>query len=121
MVKESGHILLEGAPEGFDAREVAADLQAHVPEILRVHHIHAWAITQERPNATMEIEVQTGSNHSEVKSAAKARLRHQFGIEHVTMEIDERGTMEEHSLGFSDHATSDAIIAGTVGTSDRGA
>ncbi len=35
VTRESGHILLEGAPAGFDAHAVAADLEANVPGVAR--------------------------------------------------------------------------------------
>ena len=112
VVKESGHILLEGAPEGFDAREVAADLEANVPGVVRVHHVHAWAITQERPMATMEIEVEPGSDARSIKTAAKARLEAEHGLDHATIEIDEREAMDEHLSGTPEHAVADRILLG---------
>ena len=112
VVKESAHILLEGAPDGFDARTVAADLEANVPGIVRVHHIHAWTITQERPVATMEVEVEPGTDARAVKAAIKARLQAEHRLGHATVEIDEVGAMDEHLSGASDHATADRILAG---------
>lgn len=47
VVRESGHILLEGAPHGFDARAIASDLEENVSGVQRAHHIHAWSITQD--------------------------------------------------------------------------
>ena len=112
VVKESAHILLEGAPEGFDARAVAADLEANVPSIVRVHHIHAWTITQERPVATMEVEVEPGTDARAVKAAVKARLQAEHRLDHATVEIDELGAMDEHLADTSDHATADRILVG---------
>ncbi|TFL19263.1 cation diffusion facilitator family transporter [Jannaschia formosa] len=87
VLRESGHILLEGAPPGFDARAVSAELEAHVPGVGRAHHIHAWSITQERPMVTMEIDLAPGADPSEVREAVKDRVRRSFGVEHVTVEL----------------------------------
>lgn len=110
VVKESGHILLEGAPDGFDAREVAVDLETNVSGIVRVHHIHAWAITQERSMATMEIEIESDGDDRQIKAATKSRLKSKFGLDHATVEVDRHGTVTEHTSGESDHAATDAII-----------
>ena len=87
VVQESGHILLEGAPAGFDAREVAADLTEAVPGLVRVHHLHAWSITEERPMATLEADVAPGADQQVVRGAIKARLSERHGVGHATVEI----------------------------------
>lgn len=89
VVRESGHILLEGAPRGFDRRDVAKTIKAEVPGVTRVHHVHAWSITQERPMATLEAEVSEGTDVQAAKSAIKALLRDAFGMEHSTVEVEE--------------------------------
>jgi len=89
VVRESGHILLEGAPRGFDRRDVADAITADIPGVVRVHHIHAWSITQERPMATLEAEVTAGTDIQATKSAIKALLRDRFGMEHATVELEE--------------------------------
>lgn len=87
MVKESGHILLEGAPKGFDRREVAEILMQEIEGIVAVNHIHAWSVTQERPMVTMEIEVKTKSQAKFAKTKVKEILSTQFNIEHSTVEV----------------------------------
>lgn len=89
VVAESGHMLLEGAPAGFDAREVATDLAQWVPGVLRVHHVHAWSITQERPIVTLEAEVSPGTDHDAARRAIKSRLSEHFGVRHATVEVQE--------------------------------
>lgn len=89
VVVESGHILLEGAPAGLDSREVAADLTGSIPGVRRVHHLHAWSITQERPMITLEAEVLPGADPSAIRQAIKARLAQRFGVGHATVEIEE--------------------------------
>ena len=86
VVRESGHILLEGAPRGFDARAVTADLEANVPGVVRAHHLHAWSITQERPMATLEVDLAPGADADAVRRAVKERMQETVGLEHVTVE-----------------------------------
>jgi cobalt-zinc-cadmium efflux system protein len=71
VVRASGHILLEASPEGFDAAAIGRDLQAAVPELTAVRHLHAWSITENRPMVTLEA----------------VRLADAFGFDHATVEI----------------------------------
>ncbi|WP_116087368.1 cation diffusion facilitator family transporter [Tropicimonas sp. IMCC34011] len=87
VVRESGHILLEGAPAGFDARAIAADLEATLPGVARAHHVHAWSITQERPMATLEVDLAPGAVADDVRRAVKGRVRETTGMKHVTVEV----------------------------------
>jgi cobalt-zinc-cadmium efflux system protein len=87
VVRESGHILLEGAPRGFDSRDVARAVE-DVPGVVRAHHVHAWSITQERPMVTLEVEIRDGADPRQIRSATKATLREKFGIGHATVEVD---------------------------------
>jgi cobalt-zinc-cadmium efflux system protein len=88
VVRESGHILLEGAPHGFDRRAVAASIKAAVPGVVDVRHIHAWSITQERPMATLEVTIAADAEPLAVKAATKSVLQEKFGIDHATVEVD---------------------------------
>lgn len=96
VVRESGHILLEGAPDGFDQRKVADSIRAEVPEVTRVHHVHAWSITQERPMATLEAEVPAGADSQQIKQAIKKVLHKTHGIEHTTVEISTAPDSPQH-------------------------
>lgn len=87
VVKDSGHILLEGAPSGVDTdaiREALVDL----PYVQRVHHIHAWSISEERPMVTLHALVDDATPTPVATKAIKARLKDRFGLDHCTVEID---------------------------------
>lgn len=87
IVRESAHILLEGAPEGFDARAVAQALTSKVEGVTEVSHIHAWSVTQERPMITLQVAVADQSDPARVKAQVKAYLEEQHGIGHSTVEV----------------------------------
>lgn len=87
VVKESGHILLEGAPAGFDRRQVSETLMKKVEGVTAIHHIHAWSVTQERPMVTMEIEVDAEHESDSVKLMVKEILSADFKIKHSTIEV----------------------------------
>ncbi len=87
IVRQSGHILLEGTPPGLSAEAIAADLKAHVPGVAAVSHIHAWALTESRPLVTLEVTLLPGANAELVRRAVKERLAHTFGASHATVEV----------------------------------
>lgn len=87
VVRDSGHVLLEATPRGFDPRAAAEAIREAVPEVERVHHLHAWSITEERPMATLEADLAPGGNAETVRAAIKRVLSEKFGIGHVTVEL----------------------------------
>jgi len=85
VVRDSGHILLEATPRGFDGRAVEKAL-LEIEGVVSVSHIHAWAITEDRPMMTLEVEVASPGREHEIKDRVKARLSETFGIGHATVE-----------------------------------
>jgi cobalt-zinc-cadmium efflux system protein len=88
VVKESGHILLEGAPLELDTRHIGPDLIASVPGVVGVHHLHVWSITQERRMVTLHACVEEDRNGDQMVKDIKQRLHARFGLDHATVEIE---------------------------------
>ena len=88
VVTESGHILLEGTPRGFDSRAVKNGLCAALPFVLDVHHVHAWSISQERPMITLHASVVESTDSAFAVREIKRALAEQFRITHATVEIE---------------------------------
>ena len=87
IARESGHILIEGTPEGLEAAKIIADLKANVPGIANVSHVHAWTLTESRPLVTLEVTLAAGAAGEAVRRAVKERLAHAFGASHATVEV----------------------------------
>jgi len=88
IVADSGHILLEGSPPGFDARAVKDDIRAALPYVLDVHHVHAWSISQERPMVTLHANVAENTKATDAVRDIKRMLAENFRITHATVEIE---------------------------------
>ncbi|MDH3231523.1 MAG: cation diffusion facilitator family transporter [Alphaproteobacteria bacterium] len=95
LVRDAGHILLEGAPKGVDTREIGADLVAEIAVVEGVHHIHAWSITQERQMLTLHAQIAEGVPAEAATAAIKARLRDRFGVSHATVEVERAACADE--------------------------
>lgn len=98
IVRESGHILLEGTPHELDAVDIAADLSASVPNVLDVHHVHAWSLSQERVLVTLHARTSDATRPEVVAAAIKARLKARFGINHATVEVEHEHCAEAGDL-----------------------
>jgi cobalt-zinc-cadmium efflux system protein len=88
LTRDSAHVLLEGAPPGFDAHAVAHDLEG-VPGIKGVHHIHAWSLTGETPMLTLHATLEEGADRHAALTAVMQRLHERFGVDHATVQIEE--------------------------------
>jgi cobalt-zinc-cadmium efflux system protein len=88
VVRDAAHILLEGTPKNIAPAEIEADLEASIPEVEDVHHVHAWSITQERPMVTLHARLCEEGNADAAIQAIKSRLRERFGVAHATVEIE---------------------------------
>jgi cobalt-zinc-cadmium efflux system protein len=91
VMRDSLHILLEGAPANLESSAVRDDLVETVDGVRDVHHIHAWSINQERPMITLSIRLAVGAVPVLVVAAVKERLRDKFGVGHATVEVDFEG------------------------------
>ncbi|ODA66401.1 Cobalt-zinc-cadmium resistance protein CzcD [Methyloligella halotolerans] len=91
VVKASSHILLEGAPPEVDSREIGPDLVANVSGVEDVHHVHVWAITQERSMVTLHASIEQPTAVDEVVRNIKQRLAERFGLDHATVEVECEG------------------------------
>jgi cobalt-zinc-cadmium efflux system protein len=86
--------LLEGVPPSLNLAEVKTELEAALPEVREVHHIHAWSITGEQHLLTLHVVPNETASSRAVITAVKDRLRERFSIEHVTVQVEEGGCID---------------------------
>jgi cobalt-zinc-cadmium efflux system protein len=88
VVAESGRILIEAAPKGLDVRALARDLEANVPGVEDIHHVHAWSLTEARLMVTLHAKIGDEQEAYRIVAAVKQRLKLRFGVVHATVEIE---------------------------------
>ena len=88
VVSEAGHILLEGSPAELDVQAVVADLTDNIDGVERIHHVHAWSITQERCMVTLHAVIASELEATDAISAIKKRLKEDHKVDHATVEIE---------------------------------
>ena len=97
LVRDAGHVLLEGTPPSMDRDRIARDIEANVTGVREVHHMHVWSLDGTRNMATLHAcLVEETDSHAAI-GAIKSRLSEHHGIGHATVEpefgrcADERG------------------------------
>jgi cobalt-zinc-cadmium efflux system protein len=88
VVRESGHILLEGAPADHDADAIRRTIVDEVPGARDVHHIHLWSLTPDHPVLTLHVDVVADADCGAVLTAVKSVLVERFGIDHSTVQVE---------------------------------
>ncbi|WP_428688679.1 cation diffusion facilitator family transporter [Roseibium sp.] len=87
VMRQSAHILLEGAPAELDRDAVKTDLLTEIPALSDLYHIHLWSLAEGKINATMHAVITSGEQPETVLEQMRTRLRDKHGIGHVTIEI----------------------------------
>ena len=87
LMKDSAHVLLQGAPQNLDRHKIKADLIENVEGLTGVKSIKLWSLTQEHPVMTVTVYTTKSIVIGTVTDAVKTRLREQFNIDDVVVEI----------------------------------
>jgi len=86
LVRESGHLLLEGVPASLDRDRIARDVQGAVAGVREIHHMHVWSLDGSRNMATLHACLDDGADAHSVIRAIKLELASRHGIAHATVE-----------------------------------
>ncbi len=96
ILHESYHFLMEGVPLHIDYLEVGDDLQ-NVPGVLAVHDLHVWEMTPSFPALIGHIEIEHMGDWPEIMARINAMLLDKHGIDHVTLQPEEVGELDQHA------------------------
>ncbi|QKX01307.1 cation diffusion facilitator family transporter [Wolbachia endosymbiont of Dipetalonema caudispina] len=88
ILKSSCHILLEGTPEGVSAEGIKSRIISKLPEVIDIHHIHAWSLSDNYFIITMHAKVRQDAQHTGILYEIKKILLNEFKIAHSTVEIE---------------------------------
>ncbi|MBL8516868.1 MAG: cation transporter [Betaproteobacteria bacterium] len=88
LLSDSLHVLLEGSP--IDTERVRAHVKARFPEVVDLHDLHVWQISQRFNCLTAHVLV--SREYSQQGQALIGRishdLKHEFGIGHTTLQLE---------------------------------
>jgi cobalt-zinc-cadmium efflux system protein len=94
LLRDSGRVFLEAAPEGFDVDEIGNALAAH-PEVTSVHDLHVWEIGAGFPSLSAHVLVEKEADCHAIRRQLERTLTDRFAIEHTTLQVDHQGAQDE--------------------------
>jgi cobalt-zinc-cadmium efflux system protein len=90
LVKASGRIFLEAAPEGLDPRAIGQALVG-AANVVEVHDLHVWEVTSGFPALSAHVLVAADSDCHAARRDMEAILHERFGLDHTTLQVDHAG------------------------------
>ena len=93
LVRDSVHILLEGAPSHLELEHIRAALEA-LPGVVSVHDMHLWSVTRGTESMSGHVVVESAAHTAPTLRAGAKLLKEHFGITHVTLQVETSGQPE---------------------------
>jgi cobalt-zinc-cadmium efflux system protein len=87
LLKASGRVFLEAAPEGVDPVEIGHALAGY-PGVVEVHDLHVWEVTSGFPALSAHVVVTQEADCHAARAALEGLLRQRFGLEHTTLQVE---------------------------------
>ena len=87
LLRDSGRVLLEAAPEGLDVQEIGRVLAGH-PHVASVHDLHVWEISSGFPSLSAHVLVHPGDDCHGIRRELEELLEERFRIDHTTLQVD---------------------------------
>jgi cobalt-zinc-cadmium efflux system protein len=90
LLKASGRVFLEAAPEGVDVDEVGRAMIA-IDGVEEVHDLHVWEVSSGFPALAAHVLVKRDSDCHQKRRELEHVLRDRFELEHTTLQVDHQG------------------------------
>lgn len=89
ILRESIHILLEGAPSGVDLKKITAEIK-NVDGVLDIHDLHVWTISSgiNASSGHVIVKDQMVSESARIIDEIDKILRMKFNVSHTTIQIE---------------------------------
>ncbi len=96
LLRQSAHILLEGAPGEIDVTSLRREL-LKVPGVEEIHDLHFWTLTSGLHSASVHIRAASASQRGELLGAVQALLKERAGVDHATVQVEWGAEMTCHA------------------------
>jgi cobalt-zinc-cadmium efflux system protein len=87
LLKDSGRVLLEAAPEGLNVEEIGRAI-AEEPRVVDVHDLHVWEIGSGFPALSAHVLVRPADDCHATRRDLERLIKERFGIDHTTLQVD---------------------------------
>ncbi|MBN8990552.1 MAG: cation transporter [Rhizobiales bacterium] len=97
LLKQVTHILMEGTPANVDLGILERKLM-EIPGVTAVHDLHVWTVTSGFDAMSGHLVVADMSLGREALREARRVLKDNFGIDHVTIQIEDEAIKTEEAV-----------------------
>lgn len=87
LIKDSAHILLEGAPKSLNTDAIRHSLIDKIGEQGELGSMNIWSLTDGEPMMTLSIKASKDTNPMEFADEIRHYLSHKFGLNNVTVDL----------------------------------
>ncbi len=87
ILRQAGHVLLEGTPAHVDLAEVHEQL-ADLPGVEEIHDFHCWTLTSGVDSASVHVRMRPGGDPAAVRRSVERIMHSAVGVEHVTVQLE---------------------------------
>ncbi|HEY3783256.1 MAG TPA: cation diffusion facilitator family transporter [Fimbriimonadaceae bacterium] len=94
LFKDALKFALQGVPPGMKLEEVRGCLQG-IPAVEAVHDLHVWGMSTTEVALTAHLVAPTAADTDDLIRKAADALHDQFGIHHVTLQIEQNAPCAE--------------------------
>ncbi len=88
LLKEATSILLEAAPARVDVVRLDERLRT-IANVVATHYLHVWTVTSGLDSMSAHLVVDEAGASSRVLGEARKLVAEEFGIGHVTIQVEE--------------------------------
>jgi cobalt-zinc-cadmium efflux system protein len=88
LIKETGHILLEGSPKGIDVAALAEGVKAAARHVEDIHDVRIWQLTPDHASLTLHARINDARHADSALSEIKTYLEEHYGISQSTVQIE---------------------------------
>jgi cobalt-zinc-cadmium efflux system protein len=87
LLRRTGRVLLEAAPEDMRPDVVAAAITA-LPGVSSLHDLHVWEISTGFPSLSAHVLVAREEDCHRIRRELEELLHERFGLEHTTLQVE---------------------------------
>ena len=87
LIKDSGHILLEGTPKALVEDAIRIDLLERFKEIKSIDKMHIWSLADDYQIMTLTLHIKVKSGSAALIDSIKHHIAHVHGVDDITVEI----------------------------------
>ena len=87
MLPKTIHILMQGAPDNIDIKEVIQAMET-IGGVKNIHHVHLWQLDEHSNALEAHVVIADFMETETVKQALKTLLAERFGLRHSTLEFE---------------------------------